>query len=173
VQPGKKESNIERSSTEASWDNGIPHTEIAAHCSKNAYLETDRGQRVHALLLGRHVRQAVALLDLLLDRAVQLVVGVVLGGEAPLVAREDLAGLEHTVDLGVHTLADRRVAGGLNGVHTVKGVVREGRQLHEIGLHGERPALEPRGSVQVVASDHLVLSIDKQCTIHSSNKFIT
>lgn len=130
---------------------------VQRHVSGLDQLEAHRGERVHALLLGGHVGQAVALLDLLLDRAVQLVVLVVLGRQAPLVAREHLSGLEHAEDLGVHTLALGGVAGGLDGVDTVEGVVGELVELHEIALHRGGATHEARRGVELVSALHLVL----------------
>mmetsp|Transcript_24329 Transcript_24329/g.71614 ORF Transcript_24329/g.71614 Transcript_24329/m.71614 type:complete len:227 (-) Transcript_24329:749-1429(-) len=87
----------------------------------------------HLLGLG-HVREPVPLLDLLLDLAVRRVVGVVLVREAPLVAGEDRAGLEHPLDLRVDALAHGRVAGGLDGVDRVEAVVLEWGHVHKVTL---------------------------------------
>ena len=75
-----------------------------------------------------------------LSSPVQAVVAVIQRRQTPLVAREHLSGLQYSVDLRVHILPNRGVASGLDGVHPVEVVVREG-QLHEVGLYGHGPTL--------------------------------
>ena len=71
---------------------------------------------------------------------VQAVIAVVQRRQTPLVACEDLSGLQYTVDLRVHILPNGGVASGFDRVHSVEVVVREG-QLHEVGLYGHGPTL--------------------------------
>mmetsp|Transcript_15380 Transcript_15380/g.33928 ORF Transcript_15380/g.33928 Transcript_15380/m.33928 type:complete len:246 (+) Transcript_15380:1379-2116(+) len=49
------------------------------------------------------------------------------------------------------------MAGGLDGVDAVEGVVSEGLELHEVGLHGQGGSSKARSLVHRVAAHHLVL----------------
>mmetsp|Transcript_28370 Transcript_28370/g.47686 ORF Transcript_28370/g.47686 Transcript_28370/m.47686 type:complete len:200 (+) Transcript_28370:696-1295(+) len=83
-------------------------------------------ERLHHLLLGRHVRQPVAFFDLLLDDAVVLVVLVVFWREAPLITRKNLAWFEHAENLRVDTFSLRGMARSFDSVNTIERVVSEG-----------------------------------------------
>mmetsp|Transcript_120850 Transcript_120850/g.347154 ORF Transcript_120850/g.347154 Transcript_120850/m.347154 type:complete len:339 (+) Transcript_120850:370-1386(+) len=130
----------------------IPGVEDLEACVLQG-LGADRG--VH------EVGQAVAHLDVALDAAVVLVLRVVLVGEAPLVASEDGAGLQHAQDLPVDFGAVGRVAGGLDGVHRVERGVGEG-QLHEVRLDELHLAADALLHGDGVAAVHLEL-VDGHC----------
>mmetsp|Transcript_12625 Transcript_12625/g.30809 ORF Transcript_12625/g.30809 Transcript_12625/m.30809 type:complete len:351 (-) Transcript_12625:541-1593(-) len=104
-------------------------------------------QRRQAVMRRRDVREPISLLDLLLDRYVLGIVGIVLVRQAPLVAGEDCAGPEYAVDLRVASDAIRRVARRLDGVGRVE-ARRFERLLHEVSL--DRTTANIRESIVVV-----------------------
>jgi len=82
---------------------------------------------------GDHVGDTVTLLNTETDTAMLGVIVVVLVSHQPFVHTEGAAGLENAEDLRVDANQLGSVHGGLDGVHSVKGVVGE-LHLHEIAL---------------------------------------
>mmetsp|Transcript_20375 Transcript_20375/g.61011 ORF Transcript_20375/g.61011 Transcript_20375/m.61011 type:complete len:367 (-) Transcript_20375:184-1284(-) len=102
------------------------------------------------------VGEPIANLDVPLDPAVVLALGVVLVREAPLVTSEDSPGLEHAEDFAVDPRTVRGVASRLDCVDGVERRVREGH-LHEVRLHELDLAAEALTGGDRVASIHLKL----------------
>mmetsp|Transcript_22902 Transcript_22902/g.44526 ORF Transcript_22902/g.44526 Transcript_22902/m.44526 type:complete len:303 (-) Transcript_22902:55-963(-) len=104
------------------------------------------------------VRQAIALLNLLLVHPVNLVVLVVLVRQAPLVAGEHAAGLQHLEDLAVHAAPLGSMASSLDGVDPVEALLGKlGGKLHEVSLHRAACLVEPLRLAQRVGAVDLVL----------------
>mmetsp|Transcript_31203 Transcript_31203/g.91543 ORF Transcript_31203/g.91543 Transcript_31203/m.91543 type:complete len:245 (-) Transcript_31203:367-1101(-) len=119
-------------------------------------LEANLDERVVAVRRRHHVGQPVPLLNQLLGEHVLRVAVAVLLGQAPLVRDEAAARLEHAVDLAVDVGAVRQVAAGLDGVHVVEGVVREG-ELVEVSLDKLAARREAGLGAEAVATVDLVL----------------
>mmetsp|Transcript_17090 Transcript_17090/g.26816 ORF Transcript_17090/g.26816 Transcript_17090/m.26816 type:complete len:310 (+) Transcript_17090:391-1320(+) len=129
-------------------------------------LETSLLQRRETVMRGRNVRQPISLLDLLLDRYVLRIIGIVLVRQTPLVTSEDGARLQHAADFRIATDTVGSVARGLDRVGGIEARRLEGL-LHEVSLYG--PAAHVRQSVtlgipkvgigltELVAPVHLVL----------------
>mmetsp|Transcript_12347 Transcript_12347/g.30255 ORF Transcript_12347/g.30255 Transcript_12347/m.30255 type:complete len:351 (-) Transcript_12347:295-1347(-) len=119
-------------------------------------LKAHRLARILSLLPGAHLRQTVAIVDLIHDAHVLGVLGVKLGGGHPLVGQEHGARLQHTEHLTIHHLQLGSVAGGLNGICTIEAVGLEGH-VGEVSTHDSGQRSNALLGVVVSSTLHLVL----------------
>ncbi|KAH3671007.1 hypothetical protein OGAPHI_000718 [Ogataea philodendri] len=97
-------------------------------------------------------------LDTVSDLAVFLVGLVVLVGHDPLVRTKHSAGLQHLVDLAVHSFENRSMHSGLDRVHSVETVWFK-VHLHEVALHKRELVVQLELLGVVVGSLDLVVVV--------------
>jgi hypothetical protein len=108
-----------------------PGESIRAHCQILVvkHLKARVLNGIDALGDLAHVGDTISLLDTQSNLTVAEVIIIILVGHEPLIDTENTTRLENSEDLTVDAFEGRGVAGSLNGINSIKAVVREGHLL--------------------------------------------